>query len=362
MSANRLLNYALETRDRGVHFPADAFEFEAAVILSINDASHAASFDSTNEGHIVGHRSQSGRILALSSKEFLETGKGKVHLLQWTSNVIKRVCRSTLQAETLSLQLGSEDAEHMRQLLYVIKNKATALNRTENFINAMDDTVVSWYTDCRSLSDHLMNVNAAAVSDKRLAIDLTSLRQELWRERGNLVGNPTYSDELPPDRTTLCSWVLFRHGSAARELIVILDGAVDVTHPTGPGANSPRHRATVKDSDITEVAETRARRARVGAVFGAVEYASGSFDRDQNVYVGANLSCTGKAVGTLEVLIIDFNDLWQAEVKEPRLAIVLRTWLSRLASVALMASLQQDPLSHLHCREMRQQATHFAVV
>jgi hypothetical protein len=81
--------------------------------------------------------------------------------------------------------LGSEDAEHMRQLLYVVKNKATALKRTENFINPMDETVVSWYTDCRSLSDHLTNVNAAAVSDKRLAIDLTSLRQELWRERGN---------------------------------------------------------------------------------------------------------------------------------------------------------------------------------
>ena len=103
--------------------------------------------------------------------------------------------------------LGSEDAEHMRQLLYVVKKKATALKRTENFINAMDETVVSWYTDCRSLSDHLTNVNAAAVSDKRLAIDLMSLRQELWRERGNLVGNPTYSDELPTDRTTLCSWV-----------------------------------------------------------------------------------------------------------------------------------------------------------
>ena len=207
MVANRLLNHALETRDRGVHFPSDAFEFEDAVILSINDASHAASYDATREGHVVGHRSQSGRLLALTSMKFLETGEGKVHLLQWSSTVIKRVCRSTLQAETLSLQLGSEDAEHMRQLLYVVKNKATALKRTENYINAMDETVISWYTDCRSLSDHLTNVNAAAVSDKRLAIDLTSLRQELWRERGNLVGNPTYSDELPPDRTTLCSWV-----------------------------------------------------------------------------------------------------------------------------------------------------------
>eukprot|EP00435_Cladocopium_sp_Y103_P054380 s860_g17.t1 len=186
MMANRLLNYALETKDRGVHFPSGAFEFEDAAILSINDAS---------------------RLLALSSKEFLETGKGKIHLLQWSSTVIKRVCRSTMQAETLSLQLGSEDAEHLRQLMYVVKNKSNAMNRTENFIGALDETMVGWFTDCRSLSDHLSNVNAAAVSDKRLAIDLTSLRQELWRERGQLVGNPTYCDELPADRTTTCKWV-----------------------------------------------------------------------------------------------------------------------------------------------------------
>ena len=81
MMANRLLNFALETKNRGVHFPADAFEFEDAAVLSINDASHAASYDATNEGHIVGHRSQSGRLLALSSKDFLKTGKGKIHLL-----------------------------------------------------------------------------------------------------------------------------------------------------------------------------------------------------------------------------------------------------------------------------------------
>eukprot|EP00435_Cladocopium_sp_Y103_P034047 s298_g8.t1 len=207
LTANRLLNHALETREKGVHFPADAFNFEDAVILCINDASHAASVDVTDGGHTVGHRSQSGRLLALASKEFLESGHGKIHLLQWSSTVIKRVCRSTLQAETLSLQLGSEDSEHVRQILYIIKNKATDLNRMTNFIGAMDETTIAWYTDCRSLSDHLTNVNAAVVSDKRLAIDLTGLRQELWREKGQLVGNPTYCDELPKSGTTVCMWV-----------------------------------------------------------------------------------------------------------------------------------------------------------
>ena len=208
--ANRLLSYAMETKDRGVHFPAGAFDFKDAVVLSINDASHAASWEATDAGNVVGHRSQSGRLLALAHSDFLQSGTGKVHLLQWNSTVIKRVCRSTMQAETMSLQLGSEDAEHVRQLLYVVKNKATAIRNTDNFVAAMDDIMVGWFTDCRSLSDHLSTPGASEVADKRLAIDLTSLRQELWRERGQLVGNATYSDELPPERTTLCKWVSTR--------------------------------------------------------------------------------------------------------------------------------------------------------
>ncbi len=45
------------------------------------------------------------------------------------------------------------------------------------------------------------------MSDKRLAIDLTSLRQDLWRVPGESVGNPTYTDALPVGRSTLCSWI-----------------------------------------------------------------------------------------------------------------------------------------------------------
>ena len=207
ITANKLLHYAIETKDRGVHFPADAFDFDKAAILSINDASHAASFEASDSGKPVGHRSQSGRILAFGSQEGLETGKGKIHMLQWTSTVIKRVCRSTLQAEALSLQLGSEDAEHLRQMMYVLKNGKDHLNRQLNYIAGMDATTVGWFTDCRSLSDHLTNPNSCAISDKRLAIDLTSLRQELWRQCGQLVGNPTYLDGLPKNRTTFCWWV-----------------------------------------------------------------------------------------------------------------------------------------------------------
>ena len=130
LTANRLLAHALATKERGVFFDSKAFEIENAMVISINDASHGASFDVGKNGEPVGHRSQTGRLLALGSEKFGEKGDGHIHLLAWSSNVIKRVCRSTLQAEAMSLQLGGEDAEHVRQVLYVIKNMATEVSTT----------------------------------------------------------------------------------------------------------------------------------------------------------------------------------------------------------------------------------------
>ena len=176
IEANRLLNHALQGKDRGIFFPRRAFKFEDAVVVSVTDASHAASVESNGQ-KIMGHRSQTGRILALADPSFLETGEGKIHMLEWHSNTIRRVCRSTLQAETLSLLAGTEEAEHLRQLLFVVKNLAESGEKPCDYmVRAMDHTKVLWYTDCRSLSDYLTNPARSGVSDKRLAIDLTSLR------------------------------------------------------------------------------------------------------------------------------------------------------------------------------------------
>ena len=93
------------------------------VILSVTDASHGSSFEDLGGGRLGGNRSQSGRILTLAPNDFMEKGKGTVALLSWCSTTIKRVRRSTMQAETLSLQLGSEEAEHLRQVFYEVKNQ-----------------------------------------------------------------------------------------------------------------------------------------------------------------------------------------------------------------------------------------------
>ena len=54
-------------------------------------------------------------------------------------------CRSTLQAETLSLVAGVEEAEHMRTVMYSMLHKHDQNWRTK----AMDFIDVQTYTDCR---------------------------------------------------------------------------------------------------------------------------------------------------------------------------------------------------------------------
>lgn len=197
----------MQDRNKGIFYPAKCFRFEDAVLLSVTDASHAASFEDIGNNQVGGHRSQSGRILALAAPDFETTGSGPVMLLSWNSSTIRRVCRSTLQAETVSLLQGSDDAEHVRHLLFHVKNEAAETPKHLMSIRSMDSMKCLWMTDCRSLTDHLCNPNVSEVSCKRLAIDLTALRQEVWRHPNELIGNPTYSDSLPKNASTLVRWI-----------------------------------------------------------------------------------------------------------------------------------------------------------
>ena len=103
LSCNQLLSYVKSTPNKGLFFPYGAMEIEDAKVLSITDASHAADFDTSQDGKRLGYRSQAGRLLVLCGHDFLENSGGQVYILGYHSNVIRRVCRSTLQAETLAL-------------------------------------------------------------------------------------------------------------------------------------------------------------------------------------------------------------------------------------------------------------------
>ena len=106
---------------------------------------------------------------------------------------MKRVCRSTLQAEVLSAQDGVESAHYVRSLIYSFE-VPRVLAGAEGFawkVEALDSRTIHWITDCRSFVSYMSTNGQGTVSDKRLAIDLTSLRQDLWRVSGEMHGEPS---------------------------------------------------------------------------------------------------------------------------------------------------------------------------
>lgn len=204
--ANNLVNVARNSREEGITYPLKQFRFEDAKIIAIQDASHANDFDVSGSGKKLGFRSQSGRILCLAGPDFSKDHFGPMLLVEWHSTVIKRVCRSTLQAETLSLLLGSEEADHLRNVFHGLQCDQHKKKQEEWLVESMDEKDVIWYTDCKSLADHINQTGLQVVSDKRLAIDLCGLRQMAWRQKGELYGDTLLTDRVPMDGTTKIVW------------------------------------------------------------------------------------------------------------------------------------------------------------
>ena len=207
--ANKLLSAAQKTSQFGIHFMKGKINFETACLLSVTDASHAAEVHVSEVGKPQGHRSQAGRFLLLADRMPDEKVACNVQILEWCSHALRRVCRSTLQAETLSSMDGSESGNYVRGLMHsMVHPKTSNENRlTEWKINAMDSRHLHWVSDCRSFISYMGNPNQNTVTDKRLAIDLTALRQELWRKHGTELGEPGIQSSVPEDGSDHLWWV-----------------------------------------------------------------------------------------------------------------------------------------------------------
>ncbi|CAE7485137.1 RE2 [Symbiodinium sp. CCMP2592] len=274
LEANALVKFAQRTKDVGLYYRAGALRLEEAMLVAIQDASYAADFDVSASGKKLGYRSQSGRILCLAPRSFATTLEGHLYPVEWHSTVIRRVCKSTLQAESLSLQLGSVEAEHARSVLHGLYEEPPKLDATAWVIGAQDRCPVMWVTDCMSLLTHLLNPAAGTVGDKRLAIDLCSLRQELWRRPGEYVGDPLGHDRPPLDPSTCIVWTstdkmladgLTKKIVAHEPMAKLMKGerinlapTLDQKNSTGVKAQRAETEITLKDLDGTATTGTSA--------------------------------------------------------------------------------------------------------
>ena len=207
LETNKLLQAAQKTKENGIRFYKNVVDWNKSVILSVTDASHAAELQVSATGRERGYRSQGGRFMFLANSMPNEKEEIYVLPLEWQSTTLKRICRSTLQAETLSSMNGSESAQHLRTVMYASNNPRPAGRDKAWDIASQDERTIYWLTDCRSLVDFMGSMGGSQISDKRLAIDLTTLRAELWRPKGHLMGDPASQDGMPEEACDQMHWI-----------------------------------------------------------------------------------------------------------------------------------------------------------
>jgi hypothetical protein len=162
---NKLLKEAKRSEDWSLVFvPID---LEKANIVVFTDASWA------NADEL---KSQAGYLTFVTGPDVQTPTGDLASLLDWRSHRIKRQCRSTLAAETMSLDAGFDSGIFLRELMAepLIKdyNPVQSGKLPVNFLPVMP------VTDCRSLYDLLTKDGpVAATQEKRLTLDLGAIRE-----------------------------------------------------------------------------------------------------------------------------------------------------------------------------------------
>ena len=195
--ANTVTSIAHKTKSAGIHCPLRAFRVEDAVIVGMQDSSFANAQRA---------RSWSFAVRAADCSAWGRPSSRRRNRGNFCSWTIKRVCRSTRQAEAMSLISGMEEAEHVRMMLHGLCHPRLRGGQQWQ-INAMDGKNIELFKDCRSLEESVNQSGLHTVGDKRLAIDLSGVRQQIWRRQGAETGHPLLTDHLPAEATTKLSWV-----------------------------------------------------------------------------------------------------------------------------------------------------------
>jgi len=176
---SKVLEYARETSTQGIHFASNGIVWDEAVVATITDASFCNE-TVTIDGVPEPGRSQQGYLVCLAPAEVVNMTEAVIHPISWSSTHIKRICRATLMAETFAMIKGTEAGGRIRAAIVDMRGQLDMKNWEESAATAMGHV---WMTDCESLYQHLMSQRLNAIENKRLAIDLMALRQQIW-ERG----------------------------------------------------------------------------------------------------------------------------------------------------------------------------------
>ena len=105
------------------------------------------------------------RLHILASPSLATGDEASFHVKGYGRNLVKRVCRSTLEAETYTLQGGVEKADGLRAMLadmHGLLDEASAAKEYKQI----------WFTGCESLRSTFVNPRFAKNADKLLSPEI----------------------------------------------------------------------------------------------------------------------------------------------------------------------------------------------
>ena len=177
---NEVVKDAQEFSKHGLYFEARAIEWNDCILCTVSDASWSNESEVV-KGKMEPYRSQRARMTLLVDKKFIKGDETKFYPIGWSSTTIKRVCRSTMQAESYAMTSSVEEGFKIRATIADCCNQLDLRNWEESSRKFMKHL---WLTDCKSLQEHLCASTLTKTSDKRLSIDLAALRQLIWEKDG----------------------------------------------------------------------------------------------------------------------------------------------------------------------------------
>lgn len=131
-------------------------DWNTCVLAVVGDASHANDWEYLEEcGVMQPYRSQGVRSIFEAEAQIRSEERSRVHVLSFSSTVIRRLCKSTVQPETYDLHNCAESADIVRAAIVDAQGLLDQL-RWEK-----------WFTDCRWTYDALQKPAQAKMQDKR---------------------------------------------------------------------------------------------------------------------------------------------------------------------------------------------------
>ena len=204
LDAIRLAKDLQNTSKRGLTFRS-GIDWYKSIMIVVGDSSFGNETQWIDEWQEVEpYRSQGGKLLCLGEPPIADNQPGMLHVLSAGSSIVRRVCRSTVQAEAYNLDLCVEEADLLRAAIIDLRG---LLDHRDWEVSASSQMHSAWFTDCRSVSDALCRNVLSNIADKRLGITLAAMRQSLWRTPGGGLTIPRMLERRPVETTDSVTWI-----------------------------------------------------------------------------------------------------------------------------------------------------------